>query len=182
MAHSVEPDIGPFVLFRVFSGISLSGFGGTLPWAHRELVERRRWLTEREFVETLGLGQVLPGPNICNIAVMIGQRFAGYAGAATALAGLLASPFVCMIVVGLLYERYGTMRLAQAALSGMSAVAAGLVLATALKMTAGLPRHWRPWLLGVAAFVSVGVLRWPMLRVLAVLAPLGIIAAWRDKR
>ena len=72
--------IGPLELFIAFSQLALSGFGGVLPWAHRALVERRGWLTQREFVETLALGQLLPGPNIGNMAVMIGYRFAGYAG------------------------------------------------------------------------------------------------------
>ncbi|PWT86700.1 MAG: chromate transporter [Blastocatellia bacterium] len=176
-----KTDIGPFTLFRVFSGIALSGFGGTLPWAHRELVERRAWLTEREFVETLGLGQLLPGPNICNLAVIVGLRFAGYAGAGAALAGLLTSPFVCMIALGMVYQRFGSFPVAQAALRGMSAVAAGLVLAIGLKMTRGLPRHWRVWLFGALAFFPVGLLRWPLLAVVLVLAPIAIGAAWRDR-
>jgi chromate transporter len=173
--------IGPWTLFRAFSGIALSGFGGTLPWAHRELVERRRWLTDREFVETLGLGQVLPGPNICNLAVMIGQHFAGYPGAAAALAGLLLTPFMCMIALGVLYRRFGSFQVAQAALSGMSAVVAGLVLATGLKMTRGLPRQWRVWTFGALAFVGVGLFRWPLLAVVLVLAPVAAAAAWRDQ-
>ena len=178
---SATSDIGPLTLFRAFSGIALSGFGGTLPWAHRELVERRRWLTDREFVETLGLGQVLPGPNICNLAVMIGQHFAGYRGAAAALAGLLVTPFMCMIALGVLYQRFGSLHLAQAALSGMSAVVARLVLATGLKMTRGLPRQWRVWTFGALAFVGVGVLRWPLLVVVLVLGPAAAGAAWRDQ-
>jgi chromate transporter len=177
---STKADIGPFTLFRVFSGIALSGFGGTLPWAHRELVEHRRWLSEREFVETLGLGQLLPGPNICNLAVMVGLRFAGYAGAAAALTGLLASPFLCMIALGAVYQRFGSLPFAQAALRGMSAVAAGLVLAIGLKMTRGLRRHWRVWMFGALAFFAVGVLRWPLLAVALVLAPLAVAAAWWD--
>jgi chromate transporter len=181
LRRSTTPDIKPLTLFTTFSGIALSGFGGTLPWAHRVLVERRRWLTDREFVETLGLGQLLPGPNICNLAVLIGQHFAGYPGAAAALAGLLVTPFVCMIAFGVLYQRFGSIHFAQAALSGMSAVVAGLVLATGLKMTRGLPRQWRVWTFGALAFVGVGLLRWPLLVVVLVLAPVAAGAAWRDE-
>ena len=141
-----RPKIGPLDLFLAFSQLALSGFGGVLPWAHRTLVERKGWLTQREFVDTLALGQLLPGPNIGNMAVMIGYRFAGYAGAAAAFAGLVGGPFLLMIALGLLYRSYGALPLVQHALSGMSAVAAGLVLATGLKMTGSLKRHWRPWL------------------------------------
>ena len=154
---------------------------GVLPWAHRTLVEQKGWLTQREFVETLALGQLLPGPNIGNMAVMIGYRFAGYAGAAAAIAGLVGGPFLIMITLGLLYRSYGTLPLAQHALSGMSAVAAGLVLATGLKMAGSLKRHWRPWLFTALALAGVGALRWPLLAVVGALAPFAIAAAWRDE-
>lgn len=173
--------VGPLDLFVAFSQLALSGFGGVLPWAHRALVERRGWLTQREFVETLALGQLLPGPNIGNMAVIIGYRFAGYAGAAAAVAGLVAGPFAIMIAVGMLYQNYGALPLVQQALSGMSAVVAGLVLATGLKMAGSLKRHWRPWLFTVLSLAGVGALRWPMLAVIGALAPFAIAAAWRDE-
>lgn len=173
--------IGPLDIFLAFSQLALSGFGGVLPWAHRTLVERKGWLTEREFVDTLALGQLLPGPNICNMAVMIGYRFAGYRGAIAAVSGLIGGPFVLMIAAGMLYSSYGTLPLVQQALSGMSAVAAGLVLATGFKMMGSLKRHWRPWLFAALALVGVGALRWPLLAVVGALAPFAIAAAWRDQ-
>src|ERR1700690_1717053 len=120
--------IAPLELFLAFSQLALSGFGGVLPWAHRTLVERKGWLTQREFVDPLALGQLLPGPNIGNMAVMIGYRFAGCAGAAAAVAGLVGGPFAIMVAIGLAYRSYGASPLVEHALSGMSAVAAGLVL------------------------------------------------------
>jgi chromate transporter len=178
---SERPKIGPLDLFIAFSQLALSGFGGVLPWAHRALVERRGWLTQREFVDTLALGQLLPGPNIGNMAVMIGYRFAGYAGAAAAVAGLVGGPFAIMIALGLLYRSYGELPLVQHALSGMSAVAAGLVLATGVKMTGSLKRHWRPWLFTALALVGVGALRWPLLAVVGAMAPFAVAAAWREE-
>jgi chromate transporter len=174
--------IDPLSLFLAFNGIAVTGFGGTLPWAYRALVERKRWLTEREFMEALALGQLLPGPNICNVAVMVGYRFSGHAGAAAALAGLVATPFLCMVALGALYARYGALPLAQHALAGMSAAAAGLVLATGLKMLRTMPRRWRPIAFGVLAFGCVGVLRLPLLAVLLVLAPTAIAIAWKERR
>ena len=176
-----KPNIGPLDLFIAFSQLALSGFGGVMPWAHRTLVERKAWLTEREFVETLALGQLLPGPNIGNMALMIGYRFAGVAGAAAAFAGLVCGPTVLILLVGLLYRSYGTLPLVQQALSGMSAVAAGLVLATGLKMASSIKRHWRPWLFAALALVGVGALRWPLLAVVGALAPFAVGAAWRDE-
>jgi chromate transporter len=174
-----QPRVSPLELFLAFSQLALSGFGGVLPWAHRTLVERKAWLTQREFVETLALGQLLPGPNIGNMAVMIGYRFAGYTGAAAAFAGLVGGPFLLMIALGMLYSRYGALPLVQQALSGMSSVAAGLVLATGLKMSASMKRRRRPWLFALLALAGVGVLRWPLLLVVGALAPFAIVAAWR---
>jgi chromate transporter len=174
--------IGPLLLFLAFTEVAVSGFGGTLPFAYRTLVERKRWLTDREFMEMLGLGQLLPGPNICNVAVMVGYRFAGYAGAGAALGGLVAMPFLFMVAVGFWYVRYGEMRLAQQALTGMSAVAAGLVLAAGVKMLAALPRRRLPWLFGALAFFGVGILRLPLPGVLLVLAPAAVALAWRADR
>jgi len=175
------PKIGPLELFLAFSQLAMSGFGGVLPWAHRTLVERKGWLTQREFVDTLALGQLLPGPNIGNMAVMIGYRFAGYTGAAAAFSGLVAGPFLLMIAAGLAYQTYGALPLVQQALSGMSAVAAGLVLATGLKMTGSMKRHWRPWLFLALALAGVGALRWPLLAVVGALAPFAIAAAWHEQ-
>jgi chromate transporter len=174
--------IGPLALFIAFTEIAVSGFGGTLPWSYRTLVETRRWLTDREFMEMLALGQLLPGPNICNVGIMVGWRFARYGGAAAALAGLVVMPFMFMAALGFLYVRYGETHVAQQALNGMSAVAAGLVLATGVKMLSSLPRRWLPALFGAVAFAGVGLLRLPLLGVLLVLAPAAVALAWRALR
>ena len=170
----------PFALFLVFSQISLSSFGGAIFWTRRALVERKRWLTEREFVELLTLGQLLPGPNVLNLAVMVGYRFGGWTGAAAAVAGFLGWPCLVVIGMGILYQQYGAVPQVKQALAGMSAVAAGVLLATFIKLATVLPRHWRPWLFAMLAFVGVGVLRWPLLWVMGGLAPFAIFAAWKE--
>lgn len=174
--------IGALDIFFTFTQISVTGFGTPMFWTHRVLVERKRWLTEREFIQAMALAQLLPGPINCNLSVMVGYRFAGYTGVAAALAGFMGWPFLILIGVGMLYQRYGQLELVQQALSGMSAVAAGLLLATGFRMTAALPRHWRPWMFCVLAFAGVGMLRWPLFGVVAVLVPLAVAAAWGEKR
>lgn len=167
-------------LFWSFSRITLSSFGGALFWTRRELVERQRWLTDREFVEILTVGQLLPGPNVVNVTVMVGHRFAGFSGAAVALAGYLGWPCLVVIGMGILYQHFGELPLVQQALAGMSKVAAGLLLATVIKLAMVLPKHWRPWLLGILAFAGVGIMRWPLLWVLGVLAPVAVLAVWKE--
>ena len=174
------PHVSALTLFLTFSRITLSGFGGMPFWTRRTLVERQRWLTEREFVELLALGQLLPGPGTLNLAVMVGQRFAGGMGATAAMAGLLGWPALIVSALGMLYQRYGALPVVHHALTGMSAVGAGLLLASGVRMAAVLPRQWRPWLLAGLAFAGVGLVRWPLMGVMAALAPFAIAAAWKE--
>ena len=177
-----KPNVSRFALFLAFSRISLSSFGGAIFWARRELVERQRWITEREFVEMFTLGQLLPGPNVLNVTVMFGYRFAGWTGAAAAVAGFLGWPCLVVVGMGILYQHYGTLPQVQQALTGMSSVAAGLLLATVIKLSMVLPRDWRPWLFGALAFVGVGIMRWPLLWVMGALAPWAVVAAWKEQQ
>src|SRR5512145_515707 len=177
---SEKPGVSRLALFLAFSRISLSSFGGAIFWARRELIERQRWLTEREFVELFTLGQLLPGPNMLNLTVMIGHRFAGWTGAVASVAGFLGWPCLVVIGMGVLYQHYGALPYVQQALTGMSSVAAGLLLATVIKLAAVLPRNWRPWLFGILAFAAVGIMRWPLLWVMGALAPWAVFAAWKE--
>ncbi len=172
---------GPGRLFIAFLQIALSGFGGVLPWARRVLVERQAWLDEENFNETLALCQTLPGPNIVNLSVVVGSRFAGAGGAIAALAGLTLVPVAIVITLGALYGRFGDLGRVPGAVAGLGAAAAGLVAATAAKMAEPLirrrPIRAAPFI--VLAFIGVGLLRWPLPWVLAALAPPSVAAAWR---
>lgn len=171
-------------LFLGFLGISLSGFGGVLPWARRMLVERRGWLSEREFAEALALCQFLPGPNIVNMSIIVGSRFRGAAGALAAFAGLVGAPLLIMMACGALYVRYGELESLRGALAGLAAGAAGVIIAMAAKMAVPLVREREvPALLFVLlAFVSVGLLRFPLYWVVLVLAPLSVgYCLWKPK-
>jgi chromate transporter len=168
-------------LFAAFLSIALSGFGGVLPWARRVLVEKKAWLTEEAFTETLSLCQSLPGPNIVNMSVVVGSRFAGAQGALVALAGLVAAPLVIVLVLAALYDRFGGMEQLHGAIGGIGAAAAGLVAAMAAKLAVPLMKR-RPLLAApfiALAFAAVGVLRLPLPWVLLALAPVSIAAVWR---
>jgi chromate transporter len=132
--------INSWALFKLFSQMALLGFGGVLPFAYRYLVERSRWLSDSEFAQLLSIAQLLPGPTICNLAVIVGQRFAGTGGALAALSGLLVAPFFIVIALGVAYQELATSALFAHALQGMAAAAAGLILATAAKLARGM---WR---------------------------------------
>ena len=171
----------PGALFLAFLGIALSGFGGVLPFARRELVERRGWLTADDFNETLSLCQSLPGPNVVNLSIVVGGRAAGWRGSIAAVVGLVGAPAAIVIAAGALYSRFGALPEAQGAIRGLAAAAAGLVAATAARMAEPLLRRRiliaAPFIL--AAFAAVGVAKLPLPYVMAVLAPLSVWLAWR---
>ena len=113
---------------------------------------------------------------------MVGQRFAGGRGALAAITGLLGWPALLVLALGILYQRYGALPGVHHALTGMSAVGAGLLLTSGLRMATVLSWQWRSWLFAGLAFVGVGVLRWSLLGVLGVLAPIALALAWHETR
>jgi chromate transporter len=167
-------------LFLAFTSIAIMGFGGVLPWARRMLVEQRRWLTAEEFTEVLSLGQFLPGGNVVNMSVVIGQRFHGVLGSIAAAAGLLVGPTLIVTGLGALYLEYGQVPVVQNALHGMTAAAAGLILSLAAKMAMPLFRRDAivPLAFAVLTFVGIGIFKLPLFAVLVVLVPLSIAIAW----
>lgn len=169
-------------LFAAFFGVGVSGFGGVLPWARRMLVEQRRWLTPDEFTDVLSLCQFLPGPNIVNVAVTVGARFHGVGGALAAVLGLMAAPFAIVVALGALYTTYGHVPAVEATIRGISAAAAGLLVAMALKMARGGLTRWSAVIVAAATFGGIALGRFPLLAVLTVAAPLSIAAVWRSVR
>jgi len=166
-------------LFVAFLRITLSGFGGTLPFARQILVCERGWLSERQFVEALSLCQFLPGPNVVNLSIVMGQRLRGVAGALSAFSGLVLVPTILVLVLGELYDRFGQVPAIDRVLNGISAAAPGLVLAMGFQMARMFGRVPRAILFMGLAFVATGLLQWPIVPVILILAPLSIAAAWR---
>ncbi|MES2127649.1 MAG: chromate transporter [Pseudomonadota bacterium] len=173
-------------LFLSFTALALQGFGGVLAVVQRELVERKRWLTREEFLEEWAVAQIMPGPNVVNLSMMIGGRYFGLAGAMAALAGMLAVPLLVVLLLAVLYGQYADNAVVAGALRGMAAVSAGLIGATGLKLAGALRSHPLPllWcvLLAVAGFVLVALLRVPLFYVLVGLGGLACVLTWRRLR
>jgi chromate transporter len=170
-------------LFVAFTLLALQGFGGVIVVAQRVLCEEKRWLRRAEFVEMLSIGQVVPGPNVCNVALMLGDRLFGWRGAVAALAGLLTVPFGIVLALVAVYAHWAASPAIAGALRGMGAVSAGLIAGTALKLAQSLRVNplGVPWCvaLGTAAFVLVGVVRLPLGWALLAVGPLACGLAWR---
>lgn len=169
-------------LFIAFMQISLSGFGGAINWAHRELVQKRHWMSDEDFTETLSLCQFLPGPNIVNFAMCLGQRQHGASGALAALAGVVTVPLGIFVVLGVLYTEFGQISVIHGILSGISAAAAGFIIAVGIRLAR--PHRNKPLsaLFGLAAFLGMGILGFPLLDVMLALAPISVAIAWWRQR
>lgn len=157
-------------LFLSFTLLALQGFGGVLAIVQRELVEKKRWLSEEEFIEDWAVAQIMPGPNVVNLSMMIGSRYFGLPGALAALAGMLTLPLVIVLLVASLYSQVASHPGVAGALRGMSAVTAGMIVATGLRLVPALKTNPLGWRLALACsvlcFCCVALLRWPLAYVL----------------
>ncbi len=181
--HSLARPSSEKELFVAFTLLALQGFGGVLAVAQRVLCEQKRWLTKEQFVEILAFGQVLPGPNICNVALMVGDRFFGWRGAFAALTGMMAVPLVIVLAITAAYSQYASNPVVAGALKGMGAVAAGLIVGTALKLMSAFRANpmgiFACAVLLASAFLVVAILRWPLVWVLLGLGAFACLLAWK---
>lgn len=173
----------PRALFLAFTAVALQGFGGVLAVVQRELVERRRWMTNEEFVEDWAVAQVMPGPNVVNLALMLGDRYFGLRGALAALAGMLALPMVLLLGVATVYAQFSDHPAVAGALRGMGAVAAGLIGGMAIKLGAALRQHLLGWriagALALLTALAIAGLRIPLPWVLLVVGGAACAFSWR---
>lgn len=170
-------------LFFSFTILALQGFGGVLAVVQREMVEKKRWMTREEFVEEWAVAQIMPGPNVINLSLMLGARYFGLPGAMAALAGMLTFPLLVVLCLALLYSQYGDNAHVAGALRGMGAVAAGLITATGIKLAGAIRKNplGVPLCIafGVASFVAIALLRWPLAWVLLGLGGLACVLTYR---
>lgn len=171
-------------LFWGFSMLSLQGFGGVMAVTQRELIERRRWMAREAFLEDWAVAQILPGPNVANLGVIIGDRFFGTRGALVCLLGLFLLPLIIIAVLALAFTSFQHLPVVQGTLKGMGLVVVALILTTALKLIPALRSHVG----GVAfcavavisTFVAIAVMRFPLAWVLLVIG--GLSCVWTYRR
>ena len=165
-------------IFRVFFMIGASSFGGGLiAWVHRETCVKRRWLTNEQFLPGMALAQVLPGANVTNLAVYVGQKLRGPPGAAIAVISVLTGPFFLCIALSVVYANAVRIPGFHAAMDGIAAGAIGMIIRLGF-MGGACCKRLVPGMIALAIFIMVGILRWPMVPVIGVLAPLSIALAW----
>lgn len=166
-------------LFLGFLGLGMTAFGGALPLAHRMVVERRRWLSEGEFVQLLGLCQFLPGGNIINLSVALGMKFRGLRGALAAISGLIAVPSAVVIVLGMIYQHYQHDPNVKHLFAGLAAAAAGLLIQMAVKIALPLRKNVVLAAVAVVCFVLIAFVRIPLVWVMLVMTPISVVLTAR---
>ncbi len=170
-------------LFVSFTLLALQGFGGVLAIVQRELVDRKGWPSNEEFLEDWAVAQIMPGPNVVNLSLMIGGRYFGLRGALAALAGMLVVPLLVILLLAVVHARFADNPQVAGALRGMAAVSAGLIGAAGLKLSVALKTSPVSLLacvaIAVAAFILVALVKVRLAFVLVGLGGLGCVLAWR---
>jgi chromate transporter len=179
----VRPAVGLLPLLGTFVRLGAMTFGGSVQsWVHREVVERLGWIDNKAFLSGLTVAQVLPGANPVNIALYVGLKLRGGVGAAVAVVGMVVPAFCVILCLGYFYRGYGHLAVVHFVLAGLAASGVGATLTMGIKVARRLPRNLLTALIAVTVFFVVGVLRWPMIPVVAVAIPASIAAAFFANR
>ncbi|HEY4135610.1 MAG TPA: chromate transporter [Alphaproteobacteria bacterium] len=177
----LDPPPGLLELFWVFAMIGMMSFGGALStWIHREISVNRRWMTETDVLSGLALAQVMPGINVVNLALFVGQRMRGVLGSFAAVMGMLLPPSILVVLISLIYEQFADLVWLGDMLNGIAAAAAGLLVNMGVRATRRSARNLPLLLIVVAIFVTVGIMHWPMVPVVLALAPISIWISYRN--
>jgi chromate transporter len=179
---SLEVRLG--ALFFAFLRLGSISFGGSSAgWIYRDVVQRRCWVSDQEFLALMAIGQSLPGANGVKLSVLVGRQLCGGIGAFAAPFAFLSGPFVIILTVGAIYGRVSNYGILHAVLDGVAAAVIGLTLSTGINAVArGAADRLAIAISGITV-LCVGILGWPMLPVILVLAPISIgLALLRSRR
>jgi chromate transporter len=168
-----------FELALTFNHIALASFGGGLSaWSREVVVVEKKWMADEEFLSAVTMCRILPGANQINLAVFVGTKFRGIPGAVAAVFGLCAIPVAIAIGLAYAYFRFHQVPELKSVLKGATSAAIALTLSMAFKTGRKCLGGVVPIFLFAGVFVLTGLLRWPLLASLAILAPIGIAWAW----
>ncbi len=181
----LDPTSGPPTLASLFTSFVSIGMmsvgGGLAAWTRREVVQKRGWLDDKQFLSGYALSQLVPGATNVNLAVFIGTQLRGTAGAVACFCGLTALPVLIVLLLGMLYlHSQGSTGgpWISGALGGMGAVAIGLNLGTGIRLARHNISGVIPIAVTTAVTVSIGILGFSLVHVLLVMMPVSLLLAW----
>lgn len=142
--------------FRYWLRLGLISFGGPVAQIaimHRELVEERRWIDERTYLNALNLCILLPGPEALQLAIWLGWRLHGVAGGLVAGLCFILPSMVLLLALSFVYALHGDVPLVAAALLGLKATAIALIVQAIVRIARRALKTPLHWLLAGAALV-----------------------------
>ena len=177
-----RPHVPLTALFAVFFRIGASSFGGGLTgWIYREIVVDRKWISEENFLSGIALGQILPGANVVNLSLYVGLQVRGTIGAIVATLGMMAPPFVMIVLMGMVYAHFQGLPTLHFVLGGLAAAGVGMLASMGIESARRI-RGTVPIVVALTTFATVGLLHWPILYVVLATAPVSVFAAHREMR
>ncbi|MGE3246534.1 MAG: chromate transporter [Beijerinckiaceae bacterium] len=176
-SESSSRHVGLLELASGFLLIGLLGFGGLAASGLYVIVERNRWLDRREYVEMFGVCSVLPGGNILNLSIVLGDRFQGPLGSIVAISSLMLAPLAILMGVAVAYEHFSYLPEVKAASAGAASAIAGMTMGSAAKLVHGLSNHWTTYLFAALTFAAIALLHLPLAAVVLAMAPLAVAVA-----
>ncbi len=165
-----------------FAAITSTAFGGGQKASIRQQVLARGWMDHERFMDGLEIAQVLPGPNILNLAIYCGQRVRGIPGAIAAFLGTAIPPFLIVLAAGALYFKFASNPYVHGGLLGCAAGALGLTVGNALELTWDERTDWLRIVLVAVTALAVSFLRMPLLLVLVVFGGIGMVREYLRSR
>ena len=172
---AAKPDVSVTDIFLEFLLIGATSFGGVVPYLRNNLVDKRHWVDDKEFVELLSISQTLPGLNATNVAVLLGDRLRGLKGSLAAIIGVCLPGALVMYVVGVMYSVHGDRLIVTAMLRGVAAAAVGLILATVVQLGKKSLTHRSDLIFVVITVLAVNRLHQSVPRVLLVVGLLAVL-------
>ncbi|MBV9332773.1 MAG: chromate transporter [Candidatus Eremiobacteraeota bacterium] len=153
--------VSPLEIFVTFLIIGATSFGGgVVAYLRDALVAKKKWFDDVEFLEMTSISNTLPGLNATNMAILAGDRLAGWLGATGAMLGMCLPAFIFMTAAGMIYSESHARPLASAALRGVAAAAVGLIAATWFKIGKKSLRGFYDAVFVMAAILGINYFKW----------------------
>lgn len=164
-------------IFFSFLKIGMFTFGGgyaMLPLIEQELITKRKWIEQKEFLDLLTLAQSVPGPIAVNTSVFVGYKVRGFGGAVAALLGSVLPSFVIILVIAIFFADIRHNPVVDAAFKGMRPAVVALIIGPVISLARGM--HWIMFIVIAAAALAIWWLDWSPIYILVTAAAIGI--AW----
>lgn len=167
-------------LFLLCFKIGVLSFGGGLTgWIYQEFVLRHQFLSEDDFSSSVAIAQMLPGANVVNLVICVGELLRGPLGSVACFFGFLIGPFFAVIALLNLFDQLAGFAFLPVMFNGVAFAAMGLLLLTCIQGARRAMQFPPSLIVVVMTAFLVGILEWPLIPVVLFMAPISIFLAWK---